>query len=62
LIFIIFRFIEIYSEKNHQMAEKETKIHGLGAKKLSLTGKAFYQPNGQNSFPVNKPSSTISYY
>jgi hypothetical protein len=28
----------------------------LGAKKLSLTGKAFYQPNGQNSFPVNKPS------
>ena len=42
------------------MTDKDTKIHALGAKKLSVTGKTFYQPNPQNSIPLNKPSFIIN--
>lgn len=41
------------------MTDRDTKIHALGAKKLSLTGKNFYQTSPQNSFPVNKPTLIV---
>lgn len=41
------------------MTDRGNKVHALGAKKLSLTGKNFYQTAPQNSFPVNKPTLIV---
>jgi hypothetical protein len=32
------------------MIDKEAKIHALGPRKMSATGKAFYNSAGQNGF------------